>query len=329
MKNRSFVVTAACVSAAVFLFMTVEAFARIGGSRSSGSRGSRSMSTPTRPSAPSTPSSTATSPSTSTSATPTPGATPSQVPPPQTGGFMRGMMGGLAGGFLGSMLFGGLGGMGSGGLGGDGGFGLLDIILLGGLAYLGYRFFMKRRQEPAAWAPQGAGTTPGPYAAPAAVADTAGGNRDKGLEYIRRMDPAFDAKGFGETASDAFFRLQGGWTRRDLSPVSGLLTDEMRATLQADADALKAKGQINRLENISVRNVEITEAWQESGQDYVTVLFQANLLDYTTDRGGEGSLGERCRPRQVRGVLDVHPPGRPGGVAPLRDPAGGIGRKAG
>ena len=288
MKNRSFLAAAVCISAAVFLFMTVEVFARIGGSRSSGSRGSQSMSTPTRPSTPSTPSSTATSPSTSTSATPAPGSTPSQVPPPQTGGFMRGMMGGLAGGFLGSMLF--------GGLGGGGGFGMLDIVLLGGLGYLAYRFFVKRRQEPPAWSPQGAGTTPGPYAAPAAVADTAAEDRNKGLEYIRRMDPAFDEKAFGEAASDAFFRLQGGWTRRDLSPVSGLLTDEMRATLQADADALKAKGQINRLENISVRNVEITEAWQESGQDFATVLFQANLLDYTTDEAGKVLSGSDTVP---------------------------------
>jgi len=288
MKIRSFVVAAVCLSAAVFLFMTVEAFARVGGSRSSGSRGSRTMSTPTRPSTPSTPSSTATSPSTSTSATPTQGATPSQVPPPQTGGFMRGMMGGLAGGFLGSMLF--------GGMGDGGGVGILEIILLGGLAYMGYRFFMKRRQEQAAWAPQGAGTTPGPYSGLTAVADTAGEDRNKGLEYIRRMDPSFDAKAFGETASDAFFRLQGGWTRRDLSPVSGLLTDEMRATLQADADALKAKGQINRLENISVRNIAITEAWQESGQDFVTVLFQANLLDYTTDEAGKVLSGSEGVP---------------------------------
>jgi predicted lipid-binding transport protein (Tim44 family) len=173
---------------------------------------------------------------------------------------------------------------------------MLDIVLLGGLAYLGYRFFMKRRQEQAAWPSQGAGTTPGPYAAPAAVADTAGEDRNNGLEYIRRMDPAFDGKAFGETASDAFFRLQGGWTRRDLSPVSGLLTDEMRATLQADADALKAKGQINRLENISVRNIEITEAWQESGQDYATVLFQANLLDYTTDEAGKVLSGSDTVP---------------------------------
>ena len=296
MKNRSFVVAAVCLSAAVFLFMTVEAFARVGGSRSTGSRGSRSMSTPTRPSTPSTPSSTSPSPSTSSSATPSQGPTPSQVPPPQTGGFMRGMMGGLAGGFLGSMLFGGMGGLGGDGLGGGGGFGMLEIILLGGLAYLGYRFFMKRRQEQAVLTSQVAGTTPGPYAAPAVVADTAGEDRTKGLEYIRRMDPSFGEKAFGETASDAFFRLQGGWTRRDLSPVSGLLTDEMRATLQADADALKAKGQINRLENISVRNVEITEAWQESGHDYLTVLFQANLLDYTTDEAGKVLSGSDTVP---------------------------------
>jgi predicted lipid-binding transport protein (Tim44 family) len=209
---------------------------------------------------------------------------------------MRGMMGGLAGGFLGSMLFGGMGGLGGDGLGGGGGVGMLEIILLGGLAYLGYRFFMKRRQEPPTSPSQVAGTTPGPYAAPSAVADTAGEDRTKGLEYIRRMDPSFGEKAFGETASDAFFRLQGGWTRRDLSPVSGLLTDEMRATLQADADALKAKGQINRLENISVRNVEITEAWQESGQDYVTVLFQANLLDYTTDEAGKVLSGSDTVP---------------------------------
>ena len=207
---------------------------------------------------------------------------------------MRGMMGGVAGGFLGSMLFGGMGGMGAGGLGG--GFGMLDIVLLGGLGYLAYRFFANRRQGQPAWSPQGAGTAPGPYAATAAAANPAGEDRAKGLEYIRRMDPTFDEKVFGETASDAFFRLQGGWTRRDLSPVSGLLTDEMRAALQADADALKAKGQFNRLENISVRNVEITEAWQESGQDYVTVLFQANLLDYTTDEAGKVLSGSDAVP---------------------------------
>ena len=41
--------------------------------------------------------------------------------------------------------------------------------------------------------------------------------------------------------------------------------------------------QVNRLENIAVRNVELTEAWQENGQDFITTLIYANLLDYTND----------------------------------------------
>ena len=32
-----------------------------------------------------------------------------------------------------------------------------------------------------------------------------------------------------------------------------------------------------------MRQVEISEAWQEQGQDYITVGFLVNLLDYTVD----------------------------------------------
>ena len=40
----------------------------------------------------------------------------------------------------------------------------------------------------------------------------------------------------------------------------------MFRTLQEDAEKLKAKKQINRLENIAVRSVEIVELWQEGGR---------------------------------------------------------------
>ena len=70
---------------------------------------------------------------------------------------------------------------------------------------------------------------------------------------------------------------------RNLSPVSGLLTNEMTRIFQEDLDRMLKDKQINRLENIAVRNVEISEVWQESGQDYITASIYANLLDYTTD----------------------------------------------
>jgi predicted lipid-binding transport protein (Tim44 family) len=38
------------------------------------------------------------------------------------------------------------------------------------------------------------------------------------------------------------------------------------------------------MENIALRESEITEAWTENGQDYITVRLHANLLDYTVDQ---------------------------------------------
>jgi predicted lipid-binding transport protein (Tim44 family) len=184
----------------------------------------------------------------------------------------------------------------------SGGLGFLDILLLAGLAYLGFRFLAKRRmrqerppQGSPSMPPQAPPADPGPSVIPfpsAAGGDAAG----QGIGWIRRMDPSFDEKAFGDHATDLFFRLQGAWARRELAPVSDILTEEMRATLQADVDGMKAEGHINRLENIAVRSVEIAEAWQESGQDYLTVRFLANLLDYTTDEAGKVVSGSDSVP---------------------------------
>jgi predicted lipid-binding transport protein (Tim44 family) len=71
----------------------------------------------------------------------------------------------------------------------------------------------------------------------------------------------------------------------------------MKGILQKDIDKLLREKRVNRLENIAVRNVEIVEAWQESGQDFLTVLFTANLLDYTTDDStGEVVEGSKTDP---------------------------------
>jgi len=102
---------------------------------------------------------------------------------------------------------------------------------------------------------------------------------------------------FPDTASDIFFRVQAAWMARYMSQASASLTPEMSATLQKDCDRLRGQGRINRLENIAVRSVTVTEAWQESGQDYVTVQFQASLLDYTVDeRSGQVVEGSRAEP---------------------------------
>jgi predicted lipid-binding transport protein (Tim44 family) len=62
-----------------------------------------------------------------------------------------------------------------------------------------------------------------------------------------------------------------------------LLTEEMSRIIQDDVEKLKSERKINKPENIAVRSVDLVEAWQESGRDYITVKFYANLLDYTID----------------------------------------------
>lgn len=267
MKKQLFMAFAT-LSAVLFLSITVlelQAHARAGGSRSSGSRGSRSYSQPASPSY-------------------RPGPSLQQVVPPSSpfqqqlggGGFMRNMAGGLVGGMLGGMLFRSLGFAGSGGMGG-GGIGLFEIILLAGIGYLIYRYIKKKRAD----SPRYGSTTQFPGFS--RDVEPARDDTDGGLASVRRMDPSFDENRFNDTVMDIFFKIQGSWMNRDLTPVSRFLTDEMKRIFQEDLDRLLRDRQVNRLENIAVRKVEIVEVWQEIGQDYITALIYATLLDYTTD----------------------------------------------
>jgi predicted lipid-binding transport protein (Tim44 family) len=270
---------------------TVDASARAGGGSSSGSRGSRSYSAPARPS--------------ESSSSPSRPAAPSsfQQPTPQRSGLMSGLMGGLGGlilgGLIGSMLFGGLG------HGLFGGIGLFEILIVGGLVVFGLMYF-KRRQAaaPPGYASPGGpaeATTwrPEPMARSTALIDppAAPSDLDRGLGHLRQMDASFDPARFADTASDVFFKVQAAWMGRDMATVRDFLTPEMYATLQQDCDRLRADRRVNRLESIAVRTVQVTEAWQESGRDFVTVAFLASLLDYTTDESGTQVVaGSRTEP---------------------------------
>jgi predicted lipid-binding transport protein (Tim44 family) len=130
------------------------------------------------------------------------------------------------------------------------------------------------------------------------------------------MDPAFDENRFNDTAMDNFFKIQGAWMNRDLSSVVGLLTDEMKRIFQTDLDRLLRDKQVNRLENIAVRNVEVTEVWQDAGQEYITVSIYANLLDYTTDDGtGAVVVGSKTEPVKFEEYWTFT---RPVGINPWR-----------
>jgi predicted lipid-binding transport protein (Tim44 family) len=196
------------------------------------------------------------------------------------------------------MLFGGMGG------GLYAGIGLLEILIIAGLAYFAISRMRRRQQAEPALATAGGSESgsvwrPGneSVASVAVEAPAVGDDLERGIRHIRQMDGAFNAATFVDTASDLFFKIQAGWTARDMRSARDLLTPEMYAEMQKGCDHLRARRQINRLENIAVRSAEVTEAWQEGGQDYLTVRFLANLLDYTVDEAsGQVVEGSRAEP---------------------------------
>lgn len=264
----------ALMAAVMFLSITVmelTAHARAGGSRSSGSSGSRSYSRPASPY----------SQPRQQQAAPAPSTFQQQA----GGGFMKSMAGGIMGGMLGSMLFSSFAGAGAGAAGGmGGGIGMFEIILLAGVGYLIYRFIKKRRADgPSLSLAQGGYSSQGAPTSVCHATETAVDEVATGLSHLRQMDSFFDENHFKDQVMDMFFKIQGAWMSRSLAPASGLLTTEMTRIFQEDLDRMLMNKQINRLENIAVRKVEVFEVWQESGQDYITASIYANLLDYTTD----------------------------------------------
>jgi predicted lipid-binding transport protein (Tim44 family) len=126
--------------------------------------------------------------------------------------------------------------------------------------------------------------------APAPTARSAsygnGGGSDVGYFAPAQTSSSYAVSGSRlerETAEDVFFRVQGAWTRRDLTSVADYVERDVARVLEADLQDLKSRHEINRLENISVRNIEISEPWMEADRELVRVRFTANLLDYTVD----------------------------------------------
>ena len=238
-----------------------------------------------------------------------PSKAPAKAPaaaPAASGGFGRGMMGGLLGGAIGGMLFGSMFG------GGGSGMGILPLLILGGVAFFLYRRFAKSRQPVSS-------QTPNLYAQPAVqpsgIFGGGAGNAfqpppppvigenlvDDGISRIRQTDRDFDPAHFVEVATDVFFKVQAGWVRRELDSYRHLLGEQLAREYEGHFAEMRSHGHINKLESIAVRGVEIIQAGSDGGEDFVTVLFTANLLDYTVDdKSGELVSGSMTNPVKFR-----------------------------
>lgn len=285
---------------------------RMGGGGSFGSKSSYSRSYTPSPSQPASP----TSPT--RQATPAPSTPPSvgQTPAPQGGGmFSRmgwGLGGFMAGGLLGSMLFGGSGW----GAGGGGGIGFIDILLLGLIAYFGYRLIRGRFASPKGPTPSDLrppadgrttaqrgwdalrsdtshqtqpGSTASPMPNPTGGFGVAPGAASGGAQADGPTVPdGFNTQEFIEGAKTVYARLQHSWDRRDLNDIALFTTPEVLAEIRRQAAADPAPSKTELL----LVNAKLLEFREDEADIVATVLFDVLLREDAAEE----------RPKQVREV---------------------------
>lgn len=188
-------------------------------------------------------------------------------------GFGGALMGGLlAGGLIGLL-------MGSGFLGaGFAGFlgALLQIALIGGLAWLGLRLFRA--------APAMAGAAAGRGPVPDLGAGAAGGFAGGGHVPLRLGDEDL------ATFEAALKEVQAAWSEGDSARLATLLTPEMLGYVTAQLDEDARRGVRNRVSGLVFEEGDVSEAWREGVRDYATVAMRYSLTDVDMPVGAPPAL---------------------------------------
>lgn len=120
---------------------------------------------------------------------------------------------------------------------------------------------------------------------------------------IKAADPAFNEQMFYGRVNEMFVAIQYAWMARNLEPVRRFLSDQQFSVLNNSVQAdYVAKGQINKLDNIHIDNMQPAEVTKVGDYDSVKMLVTATCIDYTVDeRTGQlvnpDELGDGKTPR--------------------------------
>jgi len=184
---------------------------------------------------------------------------------------------------------------------GGGGVRAMDLVLFGLVLVL---VIVRRGQAARAQPRRAAQPLPQEVKRPPVGTTTAtdprvGADLERGVGDIRRSDPGFDSVRLSGYTAMTFRDVQAAWMTGDVASLRPRVTPEIQTELEVQSDRLRGSRRSNRVEEIDVR-AEITEAWQESGRDYVTAYISGSMVDYTVDDVSDALVdGSRTKPRRV------------------------------
>lgn len=186
-----------------------------------------------------------------------------------------GMFGGLFGGLLAGTLLGSL--LGGGGFGG--GFGLFDILILGAIGFIAYRFFKSRNQKK-----EEENNYQQNYQEPENYTKT--NNAWSKLQSERKSHeepqansainiPHFNEQEFLDGAKQLYVRMQESWDLRDLADIKLFTSEEVYKGIEEDA---KADPNPSKTELILI-NCHVEKADVIGSKEHVSVLFDVLMKE--------------------------------------------------
>ncbi|MGE5539772.1 MAG: Tim44/TimA family putative adaptor protein [Gemmatimonas sp.] len=197
-----------------------------------------------------------------------------------------------------------------------GGFQFFDIIFLALVAafiilrlrsVLGRRTGTERQRpdpfrpappQPAPRAPEVAGPTTGPLAAPA----PAPGSLAAGLAQIKVADPLFDEEEFLKGARAAFEYIVGAFAAADDDKLKPLLSTEVFDRFSAEIRNRKTAGHVHETTIVRIRDAEMVAARMEGTTAAITVRYVSEQINVTRDAAGQIVDGDADRISEVTDV---------------------------
>lgn len=118
----------------------------------------------------------------------------------------------------------------------------------------------------------------------------------KPMSEFAAIDPLFNESEFKEKLSNLYVRMQNQWTAKDFEPMRPYFTDAMYAQFARQLEQIKAAGQTNYVERISVLSVDCMGFAQDKTNNSIVARITTRIVDYTVnDASGEVVSGSKTK----------------------------------
>ncbi len=118
-------------------------------------------------------------------------------------------------------------------------------------------------------------------------------NLEAELAKIKASDPQFNEQVFKDKAETAFYKLQEGWKRQDLSIMRPFVSDSILSRFTNQLSDLKSRGEKNIVEDMTIGHTDITNMRSDANFNYITVKIDASAIDYTVNSQDQIIRGDK------------------------------------